>query len=87
MGLLPLTYTRPKHVDRDSWNTSSGGDSSCSDNEKSDGSVKSGQSGQSTGIPDSLAFDKIINGGTCPVSFSVRYPPIYFDTNCDAFSP
>ncbi|KAF7548092.1 hypothetical protein G7Z17_g7294 [Cylindrodendrum hubeiense] len=66
MGLMPLTYTRPKHVDRDSWNSSASGDSSFSDNEKSDGSVKSGVSGHSAGIPDSLAFDKIINGGTCP---------------------
>ncbi|KAH7158076.1 hypothetical protein B0J13DRAFT_188022 [Dactylonectria estremocensis] len=63
MGLLPLTYTRPKHVDREPWSSSSG---DSSDNEKSDGSVRSGQSGHSAGIPDSLAFDKIINGGTCP---------------------
>ncbi|KAK7426786.1 hypothetical protein QQZ08_006687 [Neonectria magnoliae] len=70
MGLLPLTYTRPKHVDQQSWrNNSQSGESSFSDNEKSDGSVKSGQSGQSghsAGIPTSLGFDKIINGGTCP---------------------
>jgi hypothetical protein len=65
MGLLPLTYTRPKHVDQESFRNS--GDS-FSDTEKSDGSVKSGRSGYSAGIPDSLAFDKIISGGTCPVS-------------------
>ncbi|KAF4988884.1 hypothetical protein FDECE_14884 [Fusarium decemcellulare] len=63
MGLLSLTYTRPKHVDHQSFRNSGG---SFSDAEKSDGSVKSGQSGHSAGIPDSLAFDKIINGGTCP---------------------
>lgn len=39
----------------------------------SDGSVKSGRSGGSNGIPDSLTFDRIMNGGTCPVSFAV--PP------------
>ncbi|KAF7560738.1 hypothetical protein G7046_g3393 [Stylonectria norvegica] len=61
MGLLPLTYTRPKYVD--SIRSSS---SSFSENEKSDGSVKSGRSNSSSGIPESLAFDKIINGGTCP---------------------
>jgi hypothetical protein len=61
MGLLPLTYTRPKHVektprDHDSFN----------EREETEGSVRSGNSGSSAGIPDSLAFDKIINGGTCP---------------------
>ncbi|KAI8682972.1 hypothetical protein LRP88_05057 [Fusarium phalaenopsidis] len=63
MGLLPVTYTRPKHVDQELFRNS--GDS-LSDTEKSDGSVKSGRSGCSAGIPDSLAFDKIISGGTCP---------------------
>ncbi|KAJ3543065.1 hypothetical protein NM208_g3771 [Fusarium decemcellulare] len=63
MGLLSLTYTRPKHVDHQSFRNSGG---SFSDAEKSDGSVKSGQSSHSAGIPDSLVFDKIINGGTCP---------------------
>jgi hypothetical protein len=33
---------------------------------RSDGSIKSGYSAHS-GIPDSLTFDRIINGGTCPV--------------------
>ncbi|KAK7408853.1 hypothetical protein QQX98_008976 [Neonectria punicea] len=67
MGLLPLTYTRPKYVDQRSWrNNSQSGESSFSDNEKSDGSVESGQSGHSAGIPESLGFDKIISGGTCP---------------------
>ncbi|POR38963.1 Regulator of G protein signaling superfamily [Tolypocladium paradoxum] len=57
--LFSLTYTRPKHVDslrsRDSLT-----------DVKSDGSVRSGRSGCSAGIPDSLAFDNIMNGGTCP---------------------
>lgn len=66
MGLLPLTYTRPKHIERQSYDT---GRDSLSDSEKSDSdtSLKSGRSGQSAGIPDSLSFDKIVNGGTCPV--------------------
>jgi hypothetical protein len=70
MGLLPLTYTRPKHVDQQSFRSSvaSSGRDSLSDGEKTDGSVKSGSSGYSSSIPDSLTFDKIINGGTCPVS-------------------
>lgn len=69
MGLLSLTYTRPKHVDQQSMRSRD----SLSD-EKTDGSVKSGRSGYSAGIPDSLAFDNIMNGGTCPVSpcFRIR---------------
>lgn len=64
MGLLPLTYTRPKHVDQESDHS---GRDSLSDGEKSDTSLKSGRSTNSAGIPDSLSFDKIVNGGTCPV--------------------
>lgn len=62
---VPLTYTRPKHVA--SSNRSSR--ESLAESQKSEGSVKSGNSGSSySGIPESLAFDKIVNGGTCPVS-------------------
>lgn len=35
------------------------------------GSVKSGSSGMSNGIPEALSFDNILAGGTCPV----RYTP------------
>ncbi|EYB26408.1 hypothetical protein FG05_08679 [Fusarium graminearum] len=68
MGLLPLTYTRPKRVDQRSYrsNSASSSGDSLSDGEKTDGSVNSGFSGYSSGIPNSLAFDKIIDGGTCP---------------------
>ncbi|KAF4984276.1 hypothetical protein FZEAL_488 [Fusarium zealandicum] len=63
MGVLPLTYTRPKYVGHElSWNNRG----TSSDSEKADGSIKSGQSGSSGGIPESLAFDNIINSGTCP---------------------
>lgn len=73
MGLLPLTYTRPKRVDQRSYrsNSASSSGDSLSDGEKTDGSVNSGFSGFSSGIPDSLAFDKIIDGGTCPVSLPI----------------
>lgn len=64
MGILPLTYTRPKHVDQETYQSSR---DSLSDAEKSDTSLKSGRSGNSAGIPDSLSFDKIVSGGTCPV--------------------
>ena len=61
--ILPLSYTRPKWVDPDSFKRRS----RESLDEKSDGSIKSGTSGHMSGIPESLGFDKIINGGTCPV--------------------
>lgn len=58
---VPLTYTRPKHVDTQSL-------ASVAESKTGD-SVHSGTSGYSgNGIPESLAFDNIINGGTCPVS-------------------
>lgn len=61
--LLPLTYTRPKHVEPMGFSDESSGTSE----DQSADSVKSGQSGSSAGIPDSLTFDRIISGGTCPV--------------------
>ncbi|KAI1106012.1 hypothetical protein F4804DRAFT_349357 [Jackrogersella minutella] len=63
MGLISLKYRRPEYVDNESFRRS---DTSLSENEKSDASLKSGQSGSSYGIPDALTFDKIISGGTCP---------------------
>jgi hypothetical protein len=65
MGLLPLTYRRPRYVSRESFRDS---DSATLENDKSDTSLKSGTSGRLTGIPEHLAFDKIIKDGTCPVS-------------------
>ncbi|KAI1323939.1 hypothetical protein F5Y16DRAFT_382347 [Xylariaceae sp. FL0255] len=64
MGLLPLNYRRPEYVDDEKmgWRGRNG----SSFDEKSASSLKSGQSGTASGIPDALAFDKIINGGTCP---------------------
>lgn len=64
--LLPLTYTRPKRVDTENHRRRSE-DSSTAASETSDGSIKSGNSGASLGIPSSLTFDKIMSGGTCPV--------------------
>ncbi|KAJ1336034.1 Regulator of G protein signaling domain-containing protein [Microdochium nivale] len=59
MGLPSLKYRRPAYVDNHQFRMSL-----TSLDEK--GSVRSGQSASSAGIPDALAFDKIINGGTCP---------------------
>ncbi|KAI0475796.1 hypothetical protein GGR56DRAFT_674322 [Xylariaceae sp. FL0804] len=65
MGLLPLSYRRPHHVDEvPPPPRSSHGD--FSGDEKSTASLNSGRSGHSSGIPDALNFDKIMNGGTCP---------------------
>lgn len=61
---VSLTYTRPKHVDAQSLASRE----SIAESKTGD-SMHSGTSGYSAnGIPDSLAFDNIINGGTCPVS-------------------
>lgn len=61
MGLLSLKYRRPVYVGKAAFRNSL-----ISIDEK--GSVISGQSGASAGIPDALTFDKIMSGGTCPVS-------------------
>ncbi|XDG07398.1 hypothetical protein ABKA04_007013 [Annulohypoxylon sp. FPYF3050] len=63
MGLLSLKYRRPECVDKEQFKRSN---ASLSENEKSSTSLKSGYSGSSSGIPDALTFDRIINGGTCP---------------------
>ena len=57
-----LTYRRP--AKRESIDSDSSDDAS--------GSLRSGNSNRSAGIPEALAFDKIINGGTCPVSTSMQ---------------
>ncbi|KAK1500916.1 hypothetical protein CTAM01_06368 [Colletotrichum tamarilloi] len=69
MGLLPLTYRRPVYVSNTSSARGSTSDVSDSGNEKqsnTSSSLRSGNSGKLQGIPESLTFDKIINGGTCP---------------------
>jgi hypothetical protein len=64
MGLLPLSYHRPAYIGKESFR----GSQLSLDQEKSNASLRSGRSGNSQGIPDALAFDKIMSGGTCPVS-------------------
>jgi len=62
--VLSLNYRRPAHVSRDSINTEKSGHTDTS------GGAESQSSGSSCpyGIPDALSFDRIISGGTCPVS-------------------
>ncbi|KAI0432013.1 hypothetical protein F5Y09DRAFT_354380 [Xylaria sp. FL1042] len=63
MGLLPLNYRRPNYTRRENLRRSQ---NSVQFDEKVDGSLKSGHSGPPLGIPEALAFDNIVNGGTCP---------------------
>ena len=69
-----LAYRRPPHVD--SARASVVGDEKTrSIGEASMDTQTSGASGgMSFGIPDALSFDRIITGGTCPVS----QLPFYF---------
>ncbi|KAF5512481.1 hypothetical protein CGCA056_v012567 [Colletotrichum aenigma] len=68
MGLLPLSYRRPVYVTGTSvhGSTSDVSDSGDEKGSTTTSSLKSGKSSTPAGIPESLAFDKIINGGTCP---------------------
>jgi hypothetical protein len=71
--VYPLDYTRPKYVSAEETfpdNSSTSGD------EKRDSSFSSHNGGYTAiaGIPEELSFDRIITGGTCPVS-SLSLPP------------
>lgn len=59
-----LNYTRPHHVSSSSNGSISGSEKASSFKD----SVHSGHSTSSHGIPDALSFDRIMSGGTCPVS-------------------
>lgn len=61
-----LTYRRPPYVDSSS--ASINGDDKARSIE---GSMTSRSSNMSFGIPDALSFDRILSGGTCPVSSSL----------------
>ncbi len=66
--VLSLSYRRPAYV---------ASSRTSLDSEKS-GPVESVTSSTSScpyGIPDALSFDKIIEGGTCPVSLLRRGAP------------
>lgn len=58
-----LTYRRPSHVSS-SRDSLTGEEKQKSINE----SLSSGSSSLSKGIPEALSFDRIVSGGTCPVS-------------------
>lgn len=67
-----LQYRRPERVERPSSRESISGERKQM---SIDESIKSGSSGMSHGIPEALSFDRIISGGTCPVSVAPRFPP------------
>ncbi|KAI1645833.1 uncharacterized protein F4817DRAFT_317448 [Daldinia loculata] len=60
MRFLSLNYQRPAYVDKKQFLSSS------QESESSDASLKLGQPGSSSGIPEALTFDRIMSGGTCP---------------------
>lgn len=64
MAILPLTYSRPSYVSKDEFRRSQ---SSLGDKDQA-GSVYSGKSRVSGGVPEEISFDKVINGETCSVS-------------------
>ncbi|KAI0913027.1 hypothetical protein F4824DRAFT_483484 [Ustulina deusta] len=63
MGLPSLNYRRPNYVSKDDVRRNENG---VQFDETVDASLRSGRSGAPPGIPDALAFDKILHGGTCP---------------------
>lgn len=77
MGLLPLNYRRPAYVEslsRMSDDQASIGSESL-EGEKTSTSLRPGTSTSNpSGIPPALSFDRIIDGGTCPVSDSPTPP-------------
>lgn len=62
MGLLALNYSRPAYVSKEVCRQSQ-----ASSGEQEKTSLRSGKSGVSSGVPNSLSFENIIGGGTCPV--------------------
>ena len=61
-----LAYRRPPHVEIDRLSYASEGKPGSSSEAHS-----FSHSSSSSGIPDALSFDRVISGGTCPVSYSV----------------
>lgn len=61
-----LNYRRPPHVSANSPNRDS--INGAVKQQSTDGSLESGNSGMSNGIPEALSFDRILAGGVCPVS-------------------
>ncbi len=65
MGFLSLTYRRPAFVDKPEFAASQ---ASLHNDGVSTKSLQTVQSGETAGgIPLALSFDRIMEGGTCPV--------------------
>jgi len=70
-----LTYRRPPHVD--SARASVLGDEKTQS--IGEASIDSQGTGMSFGIPDALSFDRIMAGGTCPVSTFTSHPRCFHE--------
>lgn len=66
--VYPLNYQRPAYVSDVGLPSTL---SSTNDPSSRLDSLQSANSSVSTGIPEALSFDRIINGGTCSVSLHV----------------
>jgi hypothetical protein len=64
MGLLPLTYRRPAYVEKPEYISNN---VSLHSDRESNASLRPVESESSGGIPLPLSFDRILEGGTCPV--------------------
>ncbi|KAK0717138.1 hypothetical protein B0T26DRAFT_740669 [Lasiosphaeria miniovina] len=62
MGMIPLHYRRPSFVEK----TMMGDSQSSLEDGDGERSLRSAKSGNLSGIPEALSFDKIVDGGTCP---------------------
>lgn len=69
--MVLFRYRRPGHASEGSVTTERSGNSRKSDNSSSS---------RPHGIPEALSFDKIIDGGTCPVRTSFDEPTHDTDT-------
>ena len=67
MGLLPLTYRRPSYVKKPESRGAADADAHEEQSQRNDNALESVKSSSSGGIPPALSFDRIVQGGTCPV--------------------
>lgn len=70
-----LAYRRPAYVAPEIY-ASRLAEKQAESEKSTEGSVRSGRSGKDAGIPAALAFDKIVEGGTCAVS--TRFSAVMF---------
>jgi len=74
MGFLPLTYNRPAYVEKESCRRDSDASNSTASSYETAKAMRAHAGLPCSGIPEALTFDKIIDGGTCPVSCCYHGP-------------